>query len=65
MCRCEMNYPTVDEPNRDIADTNSKDMGNTFRLERVEPMPWRAVTLGREGFYSGALELTRTWGEER
>jgi hypothetical protein len=33
------------DPFGDIGDTNSKDMGNTFLMEEVEPMPWKGVTM--------------------
>lgn len=33
------------EPFGDIGNTNSEDIGNTFLLEEVKPMPWKGVTV--------------------
>jgi hypothetical protein len=36
------------EPIKDIGNTNSKDMGNTFLMKEVEPMPWKDVTVSEQ-----------------
>jgi hypothetical protein len=36
------------EPFRVIGNTNSKDVGKTFRIDKVEPMHWKGVAMFKQ-----------------